>query len=90
MRSVVVAIALSACAPGAYDSVFQASENGGAFSAEPRGAPSEPGRPRSRFLDYACELGQHAPNAAGRLHATPIDKALVALDRQWDQTFRYA
>jgi hypothetical protein len=26
----------------------------------------------------------------GRLHATPIEQALRVLDRQWDETFRYA
>jgi hypothetical protein len=29
-------------------------------------------------------------DADGRLHATPLDRALEVLDRHWDDTFRYA
>ncbi len=35
-------------------------------------------------------LGLARRDAQGRLSATPIDQALVALDRLWDNTFRYA
>ena len=35
-------------------------------------------------------LGLAARDTAGRLHAVPIEDALVALDRMWDNTFRYA
>ena len=35
-------------------------------------------------------LGLARRDTAGRLHAVPIEDALVVLDRLWDNTFRYA
>ena len=41
-------------------------------------------------LGKLFRLGLARRDAHGRLHAVPIDQALVALDRHWDNTFRYA
>jgi len=40
-------------------------------------------------LGKLLRLGLARRDPAGRLHATPIDQALQALDRRWDETFRY-
>ncbi len=37
-----------------------------------------------------ARLGLARRDDRGRLHGTPIDEALVGLDRIWDNTFRYA
>jgi len=41
-------------------------------------------------LGKLFRLGLARRDANGRLRALPIDQALVALDRLWDNTFRYA
>ena len=41
-------------------------------------------------LGKLFRLGLARRDAQGRLRAVPIDQALVALDRHWDNTFRYA
>lgn len=41
-------------------------------------------------LDKLFRLGLATRESSGGLRAVPIDKALIALDRQWDQTFRYS
>lgn len=40
-------------------------------------------------LRKLTRLGLVHHDHLGRLHATPIDQALQALDRRWDDTFRY-
>ncbi|WP_406699900.1 DUF3754 domain-containing protein [Singulisphaera sp. Ch08] len=41
-------------------------------------------------LDKLFRLGLATRDPSGELRAVPIDQALIALDRQWDQTFRYS
>jgi hypothetical protein len=41
-------------------------------------------------LGKLFRLGLARRDAHGRLSAVPIKEALVALDRLWDNTFRYA
>ncbi len=41
-------------------------------------------------LGKLFRLGLASRDPEGGLHALPLDQALVALDQQWDQTFRYA
>ena len=41
-------------------------------------------------LGKLFRLGLARRDAHGRLHAVTIDQALVALDKHWDNTFRYA
>ena len=41
-------------------------------------------------LGKLFRLGLARRDASGRIRALPIDKALVALDTLWDNTFRYA
>lgn len=41
-------------------------------------------------LDKLYRLGLASRDEKGGLHATPIEQALIALDQQWDRTFRYA
>ncbi len=44
----------------------------------------------SDALSKLFRLGLARRDRHGRLRATPIDQALVALDRRWDNTFRYS
>ena len=44
----------------------------------------------SDALTKLVRLGLAHRDARGLLHATPIDQALQALDRRWDDTFRFA
>ncbi|SIN82789.1 Protein of unknown function [Singulisphaera sp. GP187] len=41
-------------------------------------------------LDKLFRLGLAFREPSGALRAVPIENALIALDRQWDQTFRYS
>jgi len=41
-------------------------------------------------LEKLYRLGLASRDEEGGLHATPLEQALVSLDRKWDQTFRYA
>ena len=44
----------------------------------------------SDALGKLFRLGLARRDVQGRLHAVPIDQALIALDRHWDNTFVYA
>jgi Protein of unknown function (DUF3754) len=44
----------------------------------------------SDALGKLFRLGLARRDVHGRLHAVPIDQALIALDRHWDDTFGYA
>ena len=44
----------------------------------------------SDALRKLFRLGLARRDSTGRLHAIPIEEALVVLDRLWDNTFRYA
>ena len=64
------------------------------FAALPSVAAESLGRlfltPEQRIaLDKLLRLGLVRRDHEGLLHATPIDQALTALDRRWDDTFRY-
>jgi hypothetical protein len=41
-------------------------------------------------LGKLFRLGLARRDVQGKLHALPIDQAIVALDRHWDRTFRFS